>query len=125
MIKSRTNPAIDHIIFVISPKYLFTISRKYYYPPRNPGTVYREVSSFIMRIVPLTSSDADRKHAHQEEVSVWADYSPTLSGCIVYLFVVPFFCMIGIVTNSINIWIFSRPRVRSLACSAYFYFKGS
>lgn len=61
---------------------------------------------------------------HSKEVSVWADFSPTLAGCIVYLFVVPFFCLIGIITNSINIWIFSRPRVRSLGCSAYFYFKG-
>lgn len=62
---------------------------------------------------------------HSQEVSVWADYAPTMAGSIIYLFVVPFFCMVGIVTNSINIWIFSRPRIRSIACSAYCYFKGS
>lgn len=62
---------------------------------------------------------------HSQEVTVWADYKPTFGGCIVYLFIVPTFCMIGIFSNSLNIWMFSRPRIRAMACSAYFYFKGN
>lgn len=81
---------------------------------------HRVPSLHFMHIVHL-SSDNEK---HSQEVSVWADFSPTLAGCIVYLFVVPFFCMVGIVTNSVNIFIFSRPRIRAMACSAYFYFKG-
>lgn len=59
----------------------------------------------------------------RDETSVWAsDASLNQVGYFVYAFIIPMFCVFGIITNSLNAIIFSRPR---MICSSYIYFTGT
>lgn len=58
----------------------------------------------------------------RDETSVWAsEVKPNHVGYFVYIFIVPIFCVFGIIANAVNAIIFSRPRMVS---SSYIYFTG-
>lgn len=57
-----------------------------------------------------------------DETSVWASQvNHNHVGYFIYILVIPIFCIFGIVTNSLNAIIFSRPKMVS---SSYIYFTG-
>ena len=56
--------------------------------------------------------------------SVWATNDPTLMGVIFYNLVIPILCQLGIITNILNIYVFTRKRLLELAGSSYSYFIG-
>lgn len=58
----------------------------------------------------------------RDETSVWAkEVIPNHVGYFIYILIIPIFCVFGIVANSLNAIIFSRPRMVS---SSYIYFTG-
>ncbi len=58
----------------------------------------------------------------RDETSVWAsELNRNHVGYFMYIMIVPIFCVFGIITNSLNAIIFSRPRMVS---SSYIYFTG-
>lgn len=70
-----------------------------------------------------TSSNENLDAYLRDETSVWASQvNQNHVGYIIYIFIVPFFCVFGIITNSLNAIIFSRPRMVS---SSYIYFTGN
>lgn len=65
---------------------------------------------------------------NSNETSVWAperNNTPTFLGYFVYLFGITIFCAFGIVSNSLNIIILTRPRLTAGAGSVYYYLMGN
>lgn len=59
----------------------------------------------------------------RDETSVWSsEVIRNHVGYFIYILIIPIFCVFGIITNSLNAIIFSRPRMVS---SSYIYFTGT